>query len=399
MLSRSAAFDRAFINGAKPVIRCDIIRDFAIRKSNVKIEEGEINVDIEASRRRTFRGVITDEDGSLRPSRPAKATDLVLPYGNELAIYMGFEGTELLPVGVFRIAETVRIGESYEVDCDDRSQYVADARFEKPYAIRTGWPLIEALPIIIGDRYPGLQFEVQSSSTARTETRPDIYFYDDDGNIIDGPFGDPTPIVVYDIGEDPWAQASRLASRFGLEVFINPSGVCIIRDAPRAAGGTAVWTYRPDADSVLIEDAERWTSRDKTNIAYAISEGSGVDQPLKATASITDPAHVLYPTRAFGRRPAFARGIYKDQARTQEVANATVQAGGANIEVLGFVALAHPAHEAGDVVRIEVPNIGLNHLCLVSSWNLDITRKTPAAFATVTTRPAELEEPPEGSVS
>jgi hypothetical protein len=395
VLARSAAYDQAFINGANPVYRVDILRGFAIKKSGVKLASGEINIDIEAASRRTFRGILIDEDGSLQPSTPVRATDLVMPYGSELAIYMGFEGTELLPVGVFRIEETNRDGDAYEVDCRDRSIYVEAAKFERPYALRTGWLITEALRVLIGDRYPGLQFDVQTTSGARTEERPDVEILDEEGNVVDT-IGDPTPIIVYQDGEqsgDPWTVAQKLAARFDLEVFMDPRGICVIRDAPRVAGAP-IWTYEVGPDSVLLSGAGRWSSREAKNISLAMSEGAGVETPLKASATLTDPNHVLYPSAEFGRRPTFARGTYKDQARTQEIADSGLAAGIANHELLGFAGLAHPAFVEGDTVRVRIPETNTDHTALLASWNLDVLGQSESAFGTVTSRPGEEEEPP-----
>jgi len=378
MLSRSAAYDAAVKAGARPITKVDVIQGFKVQKQNLSLVEGSISVDNNAAHQRSLQCTIADPDRSLKPSDPPARTDLITPFGNELAISMGYEGTEMLPVGIFRIKETTDLDGAFEISASDRSDYVENALFERPYALRTGWRIIDALRTIIGDRYPGIQFDVQSTSMSKTEERPLMYY--------DGvPQGDPTPLVVFQEGSSsgsPWKVCQELAARFNLQVFFGPSGLVVIRDTPTIASPLA-WTYTVGADAILTSASNKLSSQDVKNIAWAFSEGSTVPDPLKATAEVTTPSSVLYPGGDLGRRPSFVRFAFADQAAAQAAANAELAKMRGGIRTLGFSAVPHPAHEGGDVVRVVVPEIGLDQTTIAIGFApLDLKLATPASFST-----------------
>jgi hypothetical protein len=332
-----------------------------------------VHIDGDAAVRRSLSASLGDEDGTLAPRL---ATDYLSPYGNELVVRSGYvypDGdVEVAPVGVFRIEESG--GDSaglVEIEGFDRSIVVSLATFEVPYVIAAGTNLGDAVHDLVDSRYPGLTYVL--SPTSKT-----------------------VPLTVFEesLGEtDPWQEAQRLAASGSMELFFDAEGRVVMRPVPDPTTDPSVWNFSPGPDNIFIGGRNRLNARLARNVAIVTGEGTGVDTPVRGVAEITDAASPIFPG-TFGRRPVrlttplIGNDPVTAQAEADAAAQALLQRRAGGSEQLTFSAVPNPAHEAGDVVRVDSDALGLDVFVVLSSWDLDVGLKQASTYTTQARRTA-----------
>lgn len=362
MQARTAAFDAAIISGGNVVTTADVQRGGEVVLANVPLSAGEVSVDGTASVRRSITVTVPDEFGTLRPIAGGSP---LAPYGSELVVRQGFRyvsgAVEQVPLGVFRLtdSETFHDG-SIGLSGVDRAAVVADNRWETPYVIAAGTNLATAIKDLIGSRLAGLTYNF--ATTTRT-----------------------TPLTVYEEGDrsgDPWSNAQDLARAGGMEVFFDALGGVVLRPVPDPAVDPVVWEYLPGANSIQLAASNRLSTGDARNVAVVTGEGTGVATPLRSVAVLTDPLNPLN-VNAFGRRPVFLTSpLITSQAQADEAARALLLRRAGGSEQLRFSAVGHPAHEAGDVVRVVNERAGLDDFAVLSRFRLPLDLLSAVAYET-----------------
>lgn len=357
MQSRSAAFDAAVIAGGRPTVTGVVSRFGVVQASGLPILGGQVMVDGGADIRRTMSCYLGDSNGTL--SRQLSTT--LSPFGNELALSAGFVGVAAtVPLGVFRIDDVQAESDgSVSVGGSDRASVIAEAKFESPYVVPVGTNVAEAIRLLLVSRYPG--------------TLP--------MNLAVTPVTVPATLVLQEGAQagDPWRVARTLAAAVGYELFIDAGGTAVLRPVPNPAALPTDWVYQPGAGSLLLRVTNRVSSKGVKNVAVVTGESSSITTPVRATAEVTDAASPIYPSGAFGRRPDFSlTPIVSAVGEAQAAANARLLQIAGSGERLSFEAVPHPAHDAGDVVRITEASMGIDDLALLQSFSIDLglTRST-----------------------
>lgn len=347
MQSRSAAFDDAVRNGGVVTSRCDAYRAGALIAADLRITGGSVAVDATAAIRRRCSLTVVDPTGALVPTGPAS---VLAPYGNEVKLYRGY-GAELIALGVFRIesADVADDGaQTVAVTGFDRASVVAEARLESPWVVAAGANYATAIQALVDSRYGGLTWSMAPTSRV-------------------------TPLLVFEEGSDPWAAARAMAASIGMELFFDADGICVLRPEPSAAGDTAAWTYTDDATSTIISLTNAARAKPSYNKAIVSGESTALAAPVRAEATDNDPASPTYYGGPFGRRPVFFTSSFIiTAAQAAEAANGLLQRELGGTEQIELSVVPHPAHDAGDVVRVVKATIGVDDFCVVSAFDVPL---------------------------
>lgn len=378
MQLRSAAFDAAVVVGGR------VIQDVRVTTmvNNVAttilpglqpLPGSQVKIDRRSNIRRTLDLSLADPTGLLIPR---KATDTLAPYGNEIAVRLGFSyidgSTETVPVGVFRI-EDINTDETgiIKITGRDRGAVIEQALFEAPYSLPVGQNLGTAIFNMLQSRFNGT---LPSQFTPTSAVTP------------------PTAIVYLEgtLTGNPWQNAIDLATAAGFELFFDAAGVCVFRPIPNPVAANTVWTYAPGLNALVLGEQDALTSKEVYNVVVVAGEGGPIGaagsavNPIRSTVAVTDPLSPIFPSGAFGRRPYC---IQDPTITTQAAADATAAAlllryAGSG-EVIGFNAAPHPAHEPGDVIRLQEPTtLGLDAYLVLDSWELELGLHKDANYAT-----------------
>lgn len=373
--ARSVRFDLAVIEGGRTTSRVDVLRGGVTIASNLPIAgDGSVTIDGTAEIRRTLSLTVTDDTGLLTPR---KAADNLAPYGNELAVSTGFvwpDGTsELISLGIFRITKALTHRQTVTLSGSDRAIVIREAGHEQPYVIAAGTSLITggsppggAIYNLINSKLPGLTYRVTPSSFT-------------------------LPLTVYEEGNrngNPMANAMELAAMGGLEVFFDAEGIFVIRPVPSPTVDPVAWIYAPGPSSIKLSAENAMDVEGAANVVVFTGEGTGLTNPLRSVAVVTDTTNPLYPgsstVAGIGRRPKFITSpLAISQAQCDAAAAAELRRLAGGGEVATFTAAGHPAHEAGDVVMITDPIFDSGSASAVlSRWAIPITLRGAVTYQT-----------------
>jgi hypothetical protein len=333
-----------------------------------------VTVDETASSWRTCEVTVADMDRSLIPSTPQAA---LAPYGTDLFIQTGFRyadgTTELLPMGVFRIL-VARSSPKGRISMlgYDYSRVVARARFEVPRVFARGTGRANAIGSLIDER---------TSTAGPPGWQVLTYNVADDSTL---------PLTIFEEGErygDPWKACTDIADSGGQQVFFLPTGpwpTAILRPAPDLTNAVPVWHFEKGEGSTLVEISSEQDTTTGYNVYVVSGESSELASddlvPVRASAEVTDADSPIFPA-TYGRVPIFfASSFIKTAAQCQQVADANLPLKAGGSESITIKAFAHPAHEAGDVVRAVDEYLGISSLWIVSRFSIDLTLRNYADY-------------------
>lgn len=378
MQSRSAAFDAAVLTGGRVVQNVYVTRmigGFAVPVLTAlqPLPGSKVSLDRRANIRRTLDLSLADPTGTMMPRT---ATDALAPYGNEVVVQVGFQyidgTTELMAAGVFRI-EDVDTDEAGNIKLKgrDRGAVIEQALFESPYALTPGQNLGTAITTMLQSRFNGT-LPTNFSATAATV---------------------PPTATVYLEGTltgNPWQNAIDLATAVGYELFFDGAGVCVFRPIPSPVALSSVWTYAPGANAMVLNEQDALTSKDVYNVIVVAGEGGPIGasgsavNPIRSVVAVTDPSSPIYPSSAFGRRPfAIQDSTITTQAQADSTAAALLLRYAGSGEAITFGAAPNPAHEPGDVVRLQEPDLlKLDVYVVLDAWDLDLGLRSESKYAT-----------------
>lgn len=325
----------------------------------LSVISGEAQVDRGANIRRTLSGLtVAATDTRLLPLGARDILSVVS--GNELRPYRGIryaDGTEeYMPLGVFGLADAPIEDDlrSFDITLNgfDRSRRIARNRFTSVFPIAAGTNVITAGQALLRDRMPGIVFKTLTS-TAHV-----------------------TPELVFDEStQDPWAEAVKIFSSAGLEVYFDVEGTCVIAEEPdpNAPGASKVATYGEAVGSPIL-GITRATSNERVyNGVIVTGESPSNSTPVRAEVWDDDPASPTYYKGSYGMVPFFMTSQYiatEDQAlaagrgQLRKVKSAT--------EVVTVRGVVNAAHEETDVVQIERPRSGTKGLYVLDGFNIPL---------------------------
>lgn len=336
--------------------------------SNLPVVGGSITVSSTSQARRT--GTVEIADPDFWPTTPYS---VLSPLGSELLVEYGIVipggGTEWVPVitGVITDVERTRAssgtGGAFTVTLSDRSEKVAQARFDQPTQTVAAATVVAEIARLITEAIPGVTVTDQTGSTMVA--------------------------AVLEMQRERWADGvEKLADAIAAEVFANPLGAFVIRPQPLITG-TPVWTVTTgDGGAVLSVDEK--STRDLT-YNKVVASGQRVDgtPPVFAAVSDTNPASPTYVNGPFGTKTRF----FVSPLLTT-VPQCTTAAQGLLARTTGMhgsVSLSlvtNPALDAGDVITVLDGSTSSTHI--IDSVTIPLS---PKEAQRVTTRSLDL--PPE----
>lgn len=228
-------------------------------------------------------------------------------------------------------------GTSIKVHVTDLSRAIKRNVWQQPFTIPSGMNYGLAAQAMVLNRLPS-----QTAFSIATTTRV-------------------TPLLVYGLsqGGDPWQDIQELAQAIGFEAFFDAKGVFVFRPVPDPRLGSPVWAFSEDS-VLMVAEAQRELSDEQTfNDIVVIGQSTSSQNPVSAEAFDNDPSSPTYILGPYGRvtqRLTFNQIITADQA--QDAANATLYNSLGAAETVTITVVPMPALEPGDVIKVNVPEVG-----------------------------------------
>lgn len=343
MQSRTATFDAAIGGSHRVAVTVDVLYNRLPFLTGLGATDGSVTIDRTAAQR--GRCDITFAEPLLMPTTTGGA---LTPYGYELFVRRGVRysdgSTELLPLGVFAIqrAQIDGVSLTTAVSGVDRSEVVADARFEDDYVIAAGVAYGAAIQAMIADGVPGLSYTFATTAYV-------------------------TPALTFAAQADRWAAAQGMAKAIGCELFFDGIGTCVMRAEPTFSA-VPVWSLVEGAQGLLISAELSLDRADSYNRVVATGENTSQTTIPRGVWTDTDAASPTVYTGGFGHKPQFYSSPYiTTDAQALAAATAIGQAQKGIARSLTFSAVPHPGLEPGDVVTVTRTALGLNELHLIDS--------------------------------
>jgi Domain of unknown function (DUF5047) len=266
---------------------------------------------------------------------PTQVDDLLVPSGNEIRLWRGAvfpdgTGSELAPIGTFRITGSKAVYPQIELDLYDRSWVVQGAKLETALSIASGTSYITAIMQILTTAY-GPDLDMNFPDTDQT-----------------------TPAMVFEAEADPWEISQKLAANLGMRLFFDQMGVATMQPEPDASSDV-VWTF-DDADVRnlgLPGLGLNWDANDVVN-AVVVTGENFVGGVSRGVAYNTDARSPFQYGGRFGKRPVFIREekILLDQIARLRAKYELLRQRGITQSVI-VPSLVNSAFECGDTVRVK----------------------------------------------
>lgn len=363
MRTISSDFIARMVKGGPIVTRCEVLDNGVVQRT-LDISAGSVQVDLNDAIRRRAKISLTDPDGDLTP---AKATDLLAPFGNELRLHRGYELTpsgltpavqEILPVFTGGISgvqvNDTPSGLTIDVDAYDRARRVQRSQWVNPYVIGAGTNFGTAVQDIVRNRYPLLT----------------------EGDFLFTPTSYTTPKLVFglDNSRDPWKAAQDMAASVGFELFFDAMGVCTFQPIPDYGSQVPVFTYAEGEEAIIL-GVQRSTVDEETYSHWIVSgtSSSNTGVPPRGEAKDTNPESPTYYLGDFGDVPNFWSSPYVvSVAQATTIATALLNTTLGSMEEVNFPAIVNPAHEAGDVVAIVRKRARIDDVYVMENFSIPL---------------------------
>lgn len=365
MRQRSEAFDAAIRGSHTVVVEAELFcRGESV--NTVRVLGGDWTDDRTATIRRNCR-LALPASADLIPAAEWADDNGLWPVGNELQLRSGVRysdgTTELLDLGRYRISKPTLSDDGRELNLSvegfDRSRTVSRARFTVPYSIANGQDYATEIKRLLMSRMPTLHEE-------------DFQFMATNGS--DGGPVFKTPALLFTNQDDPWLKAVEMAQSFGAELFFDGVGSPVLRLERDVVSTPTDWEYEEGEGSNLLK-LDRVLD-DEGSYNGVIVTGSSTDLPVPLHAEFwdTSPSSPTYydpavpEASSYGAVPYFMDSQY---ILTQEQADLAARNNFFRVcgitEAVSFGAIAHPAHESGDVVLVRRDRANVNNVYAMDS--------------------------------
>lgn len=336
MYPTSNEFQSTIIDDHRSVVKCELLVDDVNTTEITDIVDGIVTLDSTAAIRGSCQVTLVDSDGRLTPT---EATDLLMPYGNEIKLSRGVKlrvsgDEEFVPLGIFLITRTT-ISETPEglviqLDGYDRAKRFEYNRLTAPYKIASGTNVVTAIQELLESKDANVEF----ASTTTNYT---------------------TPKVVLEEQTDVWSGALQLAQAIGYTVYFDNDGLCRIEPVPDIDDSPVVWTYDTSQVTSTLLGIEQTFDRELTyNHVIASGETSGTTAPVRGEAFDNDPESPTNIDGKLGDVPYFMVSpfiVTADQA--EDAARRQLQKVIGGVEEMSFNAIVNPAHQPDDFVLVK----------------------------------------------
>lgn len=330
MWPTSAAYQAAVATEHVAAWRLDTLFSGIVTGSyDAALVAGSVSVSKQSAIRRTLRMTAVDPDGTL-------AARLQV-YGHEVRIYRGIViagVAELVPVGTFGITDAVNHdadGQVWEVQGYDRGGVISERRFYDPYVIASGTNYGTAIQDLVRSKFPSMTFNPTAFSTMTSSS---------------------TPLLVLEVQNDPWSAAVGMARSVGMELLMDPMGVCTLQPEPDPVSENIVRTYGEGIGYPLLRLDVSRTRRGTYNGVVVTGESTSLTAPVRGEAWDTDSSSPTYRYGAFGEVPRFAfNPLMSTTTQCTAAATAELQGQLGSTEQVDYELIPDAAHDASDVVR------------------------------------------------
>lgn len=291
--------------------------------------DGDVEMDASADVRATL-------DITVRGTFPTSATDLLVPYGNEIfvrrGIGLGNGGVEWVSLGYYRINSVEQQDApngSIRLAGSDRMGGIVKARLVAPkqYAATATYGAV--VTGLVQEVYPWATIEWDDGTDSNTLGR----------------------VLVAD--QERFSFLNDLVTGVGKIWFWDYRGVLVIKDAPDAS--ETVWEVDSGENGVLVTLSRDISDEDVYNAVVASGDALDDKPPSSAVAYDNNAISPTYWNGAFGKVPRFYSSPFiTTKAQAQSAANSLLK------QTLGlpynvqFGSIVNPALEPYDPVLVKV---------------------------------------------
>ena len=291
---------------------------------------------------------------------PASGTELRVRRG----IVLPGGSTEYVPLGYFVIV-SVTIndagnGSVLQINAVDRSHIVSVNTWTDTYTVAAATTLGTALKALLADRAPSLPSLVIDSSLSGTLTGAQA-------------------VLGTDGNGDPWNDAvTNLSDNAVAALYFDALGIPKLQPQPSITG-TSVATITEGSPGQLLSENRSINSAGIPNQVIVIGQASG-STPVSATATDLDPTSPTHYGGSFGTRTLTqtVQGI-TDAGAAQIKANALLAAYGGIPEDISLSMIPNPAFDAGDIITVTRPSLGLSHKIILDTLTIGLTDSDPVS--------------------
>ena len=347
--------------------------------STVYPVSGSVTVDARRAIRRTCSLTLVDYDGTITP---LTSSALLAPGNNELRVYRTVSSvsrTVEAALGVFTITDVSLdasdSGVTIDLECEDRSREVADAKWRSPKKLTSGANVATALTDLLTDARILPSSTLAIATTTRTVPS--------------------THAITLGIGTNanPWADIETVALAAGFEVYFDEAGT-FVADAHPAFGPSltrddAVVIFEAGSRSTLLGARRSLSASGVSNVVRVVAEGSGIPLDSGAVpageASDTDTKSPTNVTDLGERVVEISTPMVATSADAAAIAALLLPARvGWPVEL---EVIPNPSLDARDIIWLTDPRIGVDSAVVIDALNIPLDA---GGSSTITGRVAKL---------
>jgi hypothetical protein len=286
--------------------------------------------------------------------------------GYEFWIYRGIRLTPSLPglqnwewkqQGVFTVEnlDISRFGDTLIYKCQmmDRTQRIKTNPWKRPFQVSniTG-NYIACVKAIINDRAKGFTPNYLVTTVSTTA---------------------PSGVMNFDANSDPWSAVMDVAQAGGFEVRFSNVGDVVLTDIVDPQTASPVGIYSQDSEVVLENPGRQVSKADVYNGVIVRGNASWLLFPVTGEKWDDDPSSPTWRLGPFGEKPKIIESAIVGSDASAAVIAATefVKVQGV-WEDLTFMTYPDPRIEAGDVIRIDDPILGVRQKAMIESRTLPL---------------------------
>lgn len=324
--------------------KATLLKNGIEQPGTLAVVSGKVSADASAAVRRRATGL------KLRGYHPE-----VDPFNSELKLWRSV-GDEYVALGVFRLEDpsydSDENGPTTSFSAFDRAYWLSDLRLPTPYEIANtaakpdNTLLHNAIKGLLMSRAPGLTYQFSNSAYR-------------------------VPPTTFEEQSDPWEKALAMAEAGGMELFFDTAGVCVLRPIAGADALNVVATFGTDAR--ILKASRKFTTKNTNSRAIVTGENTNIATPIRAEEVDDDPNSPTYYLGGFGDRPTWLRSQFiTTQAQATAAAKALLARSSGRAESVRIDTIPNPAFDAGDVVRILHPEIGLDAIHVLDTLDIPL---------------------------
>lgn len=364
MLSVSSKWARALTADHGLAVKVNALYGGSVVAQDIPFVDGAVRVDRGSDVRRSLSLAI-----AAPASFPFGPTDRYGVYGQRLYVERGIRyidgSTELVPLGQFVITNVSGNIHTGPLTIAAAGQEILLKRTLFETATSTsGYASAAAfIAFHIPNALPGASF-VNASTNGATAIAT----------------------KTWDSGTDVWTALTEVATSVGAELFCDAYGTFRLVNVPDVATASPVWDVTTGSRGVMVSADVSLSSDDVFNRVVASGENAEDNTPpVRATATITDPADPLRYGGPFGKvTKAYSSSLITNASKAQSAANAQLSKYRAPNRTVNLSTVPNPALDAGDCIRVNYgPGIS-PELHIVQSFSVPLSTENGAfTIATV----------------